>query len=240
MGNVGYPAALYLLLTGDLPSRSTARLFEAILVSSIDHGTTPPSTLAARTAASTGAPVNAALAAGLLSINEYHGGAIEACMATLERLAETEGRYDTREAAAEAIVAEAKETGVRIGGFGHRVHEHDPRARRLFEIAREERVLGEWIDRLRAVERALAKSAGKALPVNVDGAIAAVLEELRIEKGAANALFMIARLPGLLAHVLEERRTQPPMRRIDPTAAEYDGPTGRTEAEGSLGDSEHG
>jgi citrate synthase len=65
MGQVSYTQAIYLAIFGDLPSPAVARMLDAILVASIDHGVTPPSTLAARTAASTGAPLNAALAAGM-------------------------------------------------------------------------------------------------------------------------------------------------------------------------------
>jgi citrate synthase len=62
-------------LTGELPSPAIARLMDAILVASIDHGATPPSALAARTVASTGATLSAAVAAGVMSINRHHGGA---------------------------------------------------------------------------------------------------------------------------------------------------------------------
>src|SRR5947199_5157737 len=79
IGRVSFGAAVYLILTGELPSPAVARLMDAILVSSIDHGATPPSALAARTVASTGATLSAAVAAGIMSINRHHGGAIEAC-----------------------------------------------------------------------------------------------------------------------------------------------------------------
>lgn len=77
MGRTTFSQAIYLALTGRLPSEPVGRLLDAIFVSSIDHGASPPSALAARTAASTGAPFNAAIAAGLLSINKHHGGAVE-------------------------------------------------------------------------------------------------------------------------------------------------------------------
>ena len=80
MGGGGFAQVLYLLVKGELPDPGTARVLEAVLVSSVDHGVTPPSCQSAILSASSGAPVNAALAAGILSINEYHGGAIEACM----------------------------------------------------------------------------------------------------------------------------------------------------------------
>src|SRR5216683_2327996 len=59
MGRVSFGAAVYLILTGELPSPAIGRLMDAILVSSIDHGATPPSALSARTLASTGASLSA-------------------------------------------------------------------------------------------------------------------------------------------------------------------------------------
>ena len=49
MGRVHFGEAIYLLLTGELPSPSIGRLMDAMLVSFIDHGATPPSTLARAT-----------------------------------------------------------------------------------------------------------------------------------------------------------------------------------------------
>ena len=88
MGRVSFGAAVYLILTGELPSPAIARLMDAILVASIDHGATPPSALAARTVASTGAALSAAVAAGIMSINRHHGGAIEDCARQLKAIAD--------------------------------------------------------------------------------------------------------------------------------------------------------
>src|SRR5260370_2188071 len=79
MGHVSFGAAAYLVLTGELPKPAVARLMDAILVSSIDHGVTPPSALAARTTAPTAAPLSAAVAAGIMSINRHHRRPIEDC-----------------------------------------------------------------------------------------------------------------------------------------------------------------
>src|SRR5438876_1469489 len=68
MGRVSFGAAVYLILTGELPSPAVARLMDAILVSSIDHGATPPGVSAARTVASSGASLSASVAAGIMSI----------------------------------------------------------------------------------------------------------------------------------------------------------------------------
>ncbi len=42
MGNVSFGAAVYLIIRGELPDEKTGRLMDAIVVSSIDHGATPP------------------------------------------------------------------------------------------------------------------------------------------------------------------------------------------------------
>src|SRR5213079_2761600 len=92
MGRVSFGAAVYLIVTGELPSQAVARLMDAILVSSIDHGATPPSALAARTVASTGATLSASVAAGIMSINRHHGGAIEDCARQLKAIADRAAR----------------------------------------------------------------------------------------------------------------------------------------------------
>ncbi|HOF84051.1 MAG TPA: citrate/2-methylcitrate synthase, partial [Candidatus Aminicenantes bacterium] len=64
MGKISFAQAVCLILTGELPAPAVGKLLDAIFVSSIDHGASPPSALAARTVASTGAELNAAVAAG--------------------------------------------------------------------------------------------------------------------------------------------------------------------------------
>ena len=127
MDNLTFSQVIYLLLTGKIPSEAVGKLLDAILFSSIDHGATPPSTLAARTAASTGAPINGALAAGILSINQHHGGAIENCMnMILEVLRLSVDGQLSSEDAASRLVAVYHSEKRRLPGFGHRIHKNDP------------------------------------------------------------------------------------------------------------------
>ena len=106
------------------------------------------------------------------------------------------------------------------------VHTKDPRTARLFELAREAGVDGVHMQAARAVEKAFA-DAKKSLPINVDGAIGAILADLGMNPAAFNGIFMIARTPGLVAHVIEEQTREKPMRRIDPVNHGYDGPPAR-------------
>jgi citrate synthase len=228
MGRRSYAEAAWLALKGELPTAEQGRMLDAILVSSVDHGVTPPSCLAAITAASTGAPVNAALAAGILSVNRHHGGAVEDCMRTIhEAVALKDEKGITADEAAAESVADYLGQKKRLAGFGHRFHARDPRAARLFELADDTGIGGAYTEMARALEGQLKEQSGKDLPLNVDGAIGAVLLELGFEPEIANAFFIMARLPGLLAHVLEEWERQKPMRRIEPSGWEYDGPPER-------------
>jgi len=229
MGQVPFSHMMYLAIKGELPPENVGKLMDAMLVSSVDHGATPPSTLAAITVASTGAPLNAALASGILAISEFHGGAVEKCMETLITARKrVEERGESAEAAAEAVVAEASARKERLSGFGHRYHTKDPRTARLFELAGEYGLAGKYVEMALAIEAALGKQTGRPLPINVDGAIAALLCELEFPSLLANSFFILARVPGLVAHIYEEKTRQRPMRQIHPTDHEYDGPEERS------------
>jgi len=228
MGRVSFGAAVYLIVTGELPSPAVARLMDAILVSSVDHGATPPSALAARSVASTGATLSASVAAGIMSINRHHGGAIEDCARQLKAIADRATRESISiDEAAPRTLAAMREAGERMPGFGHRLHTKDPRTARLFELAREASVNGVHMQAASAVEKAFS-DAKRSLPINVDGAIGAILADLGMNPAAFNGIFMIARTPGLVAHVIEEQTREKPMRRIDPVNHGYDGPPTRS------------
>lgn len=230
MGRLTFGEAIYLLFCGELPSPAIGSLMEAMLVSFIDHGATPPSTLAARNTATTGAPLRACIAAGVLGFGRYHGGDIETCMQFLDAgLEHVRGGASYREAA-DRIVRGCHESGSLVPGFGHRFHTRDPRAARLFQMALELEVEAAHIQMIRAVEMVLAedrKEDEPPLPVNIDGAIAALCGDLGLPPAVADALFIISRVPGIAAHTLEERERNQPMRQIDPKDHVYDGPSER-------------
>ncbi len=229
MGRLTFGETIYLLLLGEIPSPSVGSLMEAMLVSFIDHGTTPPSTLAARNTATAGATLRACVATGVLGFGQFHGGDIESCMQLLhEGLQLVRGGKSYRDAAAE-VLQPYIDSGETPPGFGHRFHTRDPRAARLFQMALELEVEAEHIQMIRAIEMVLhdPRSAGKPVPVNIDGAIAALCGDLGIPPAAANAMFIISRIPGIAAHAQEERERQPPMRQIDPKDYMYDGPSER-------------
>jgi len=226
MGRVSFGEAVYLILRGELPGEAVGRVMEAMLVASVDHGVTPPSALAVRNAASTGAPLNACIASGALAVNRHHGGAVEDCIRLLARGAARVHGGEPVAAVASALIAEEKAAGRRLPGWGHRIHANDPRSQRLLTLAKEAGAAGPHVAVAEAIGTELAKG-GKVLPLNVDGAIAAVLADLGFIPELANGFFILARTAGWMAHVQEELAREKPMRRIEQAAAAYDGPPPR-------------
>lgn len=228
MGRVSFGEGVYLLLTGELPTPSIGRLMDAMLVSFIDHGVTPPSTLAARNVATTGASIRGAVAAGVLGFGRHHGGDALACRSLLDDGLQLVRGGQTMASAARALVDKLVASGdIPPPGYGHRYHTIDPRATRLLQIAHELEVDQDYAHLLRAIEHALTQHDSlkeRTLPINIDGAIAAICGDMGLPSEVADALLIISRVPGLAAHALEEQKRESPMRVINPTSHTYDGP----------------
>jgi len=220
---------IYLMLKGEQPSPSHSRVMNAILTSSIDHGLTPPSSLATRTVVSGGNPLNAAVAGGILTIGDSHGGAIEACARMLQENAPSE--VGQAADVAKELVADYRSRKARISGFGHRLHGTDPRSVALLAIAGEEGLDGVYVALANALEAELEATSGRKLPLNVDGAIAALICEMGFDWRMGKGFFIISRTPGLVAHAHEERTREKPMRKMTSFETIYDGP-----GEGPEGD----
>src|SRR6266446_1265465 len=81
MTRAGFTDTIFLLHQGRLPDAGERLLLDAILVAVADHGAGAPSCATARLAASGNRQsLSAAVAAGVLTIGDEHGGAGSACM----------------------------------------------------------------------------------------------------------------------------------------------------------------
>ena len=225
IGKVPYSYVVYLLLKGELPSEEHGKMIDAILTASIDHGATPPSAMASRVVASGGVPLPTAVAAGVLAIGDAHGGAIEKGAKLLqESISRMKDEGKSVQEMAAIIVKESKEQKKRILGFGHRVHTSDPRTKRLFSLADELKISGNNVALSKAIEIELEKSTGKKLPINVDGAIAAIISDMGFDWRLGKGFFLLGRVAGLTAHVYEEQTREKPMRKMFTFDCKYDGP----------------
>lgn len=222
MRRASFADLLFLLHRARLPTAPEGRLLDAMLIAVADHGAGAPSCAAARLAASGNRQsLSAAIAAGLLAIGDEHGGAGTSCMeliaAGVERARQ---QVLSIPEVADRVVAEAVAAGRRVPGLGHRVHTTDPRVAVLFEMAREAGLAGHGVAFVLGLEAA-ARARIKALPINVDGALAAVLHDLGFPPAAGQFLFVVGRVAGLTAEVAEEYDREKPMRIRIPVR--YDG-----------------
>ncbi len=217
IGNISFSEMVYLLIKGDLPSAKHKKMIEAVLVSFCDHGVTPPSTQAARLMASAGSPVNACLAGGILAFGENHAGAIENAMKTLQEGVKLSDVY-RRQASESAnfIVEELRNSGKKVPGFGHRYHTEDPRARKLLKIAEQYGCKGKHLELAVEIEKILMNE--KRIKMNIDGANAAILSDMGFNWRFGCGMFIIGRIPGILAHVNEEKSCEEPFRKISELA----------------------
>jgi citrate synthase len=223
METATFTDVIVLLHLGRLPSPGERRLLDAVLIGVADHGAGAPSCAAARLAASGNrASISSAVAAGVLAIGDDHGGAGSNCMELIARsltAARAEGR-SVDEAARDAVDAARREKR-RLPGLGHRVHTTDPRVKALFDMARREGVAGEGVAFMEALEADAGRRI-KPLPMNIDGALAAILHDMGFTPPAGRFLFIIGRVAGITAEVAEEYAREKPMRikfQVD-----YDGP----------------
>ena len=180
MATASFTDTVFLLHQGRLPSADERRLLDAILIAVCDHGPGSPSAATSRLVASANRQSpEAAVAAGVLAIGDIHAGAGLACMHLIQAgIDRAQSESISIVEAARRAVEDAIQKKTRLPGLGHRVHTQDPRTKVLFDMARDCKVAGAGIEFVTAVETA-AREKIKPLPINVDGALAAVLYDMR-------------------------------------------------------------
>ncbi len=185
--------AIFLILKGERPEKEESEMFNTVLSSCIDHGIGNPSTVAARTVQSGGNSMNTSVAAGISALGDKHGGAIEECMELLQS-----------NKSGEKIVEGKLEKGEKIPGLGHKVYkDEDPRSQKILEKAEKLGLKSEFTEKMLKIQEIFGEEKVD-LVLNVDGAIAGIMSDLGFEPELGKGFFIIARTPGLVAHVREE------------------------------------
>jgi citrate synthase len=222
MQKASFVDTIFLLHQGRLPDKNESRLLDAILIAVSDHGAGAPSCAAARLVASGNRQsLSAAVAAGVLAIGDEHGGAGSLCMEMIDGAVQR-ARADavSLQVAAERVIEDSRAKKTRLPGLGHRVHSEDPRKDVLFNMAREFGLAKDGIAFIEILETAVREKI-KPLPINIDGALAAVLYDLGFPPAAGKLFFIIGRVAGLTAEVAEEYSREKAMRIRIPV--HYDG-----------------
>ncbi len=226
VGRITFSDMVALELLGRLPSEEQRRMLDALLVVLVEHGLVKPVVQARFVYSNAPESLQAAVAASLLGAGSRHLGSSEWCAQVLQEglpaAADGAGTggaggaggtggidgidgVDGIEEAAARIVEQHAARRERIPGIGHRTHaEGDPRALRLFEIARETGVYGRYCTLLERIAERAGQRRGRPLPVNVTGAIAAIASDMGFRWQITRAFALIGRTLGALAHIQEE------------------------------------
>lgn len=187
---------IFEMLTERKPSESEIKLLNLILDLSADHGPNAPSAVATIAATKEGKTMGESVGLGMAQIGDRHGGAGGPLMEIMYRVKSQESRV-------EDIVRNLLEKGERLPGMGHRVYKDlDPRAQLIMKTAVDNGVGAEFVEMVNNLRDELEKQSGKSLPVNIDGAIAAVFCGFGLKPELGIAVFIIARAPGLCAHFI--------------------------------------
>jgi citrate synthase len=211
IGQVSFPAMIWLMLRGDLPTLRQAELLEAAMVASVDHGPHAPSIAISKMAVSTGLPLNGAMASAINTLDDVHGGAGEQ---SVELFDDVIARYQSgvgmEIAASAAIDAFITEHGKYLPGFGHRFHPVDPRVAPLMamvdQAVADGTIKGHYAAASRAVVTVMEqRRGGRHLPVNIDGVTAVIYGELGFAAPLARGIFCLSRAVGILSHAWEQK-----------------------------------
>ena len=206
IGQFDFSSYFWFLVTGNEPDENQSFFLNAVLCALAEHGLVPSVVAARMTLAAAPEAMQGAVAAGILGCGSVVLGSAEVagrfyagCVADQRASGD-----DLAEVAKRQITA-LRQTTKAIPGFGHPQHsEGDPRANLLLKLADERGVSGEHVAMMRALQAALPETIGRALPVNVNGPIPAIMLDLGWPLAALKGIGLLCRTAGLIGHLTEE------------------------------------
>jgi citrate synthase len=204
IGTLDFGEFFYFHLTGEIPSDSESRLFNAILVTVVEHGITPSVIAARLTHDSAPDAIQGAVSSGLLGAGGTFLGSMED---TAQMLEDGVDVATAEEAPIQDVAADIVAEYDRLPGFGHPLHDPvDPRTERLLTVVEEEDKATDYVELLRSIETEAQKVYDSNMMINATGAIGATVMELGLQPRIARGLALVSRSAGLVGHIDEEIR----------------------------------
>ncbi|MBK0418815.1 citryl-CoA lyase [Leucobacter sp. CSA1] len=201
IGRITFTDMVALEIQAQLPGEQERRILDAVLVALTEHGLTPTAVVARLTDLGAPGALQGAVAAGLLGAGDHFLGALDGCGRILQEWPEEADP----QAHARTVVTDMRAAGFRIPGLGHPTHKDgDPRTRALYALADETELPSLTRDRLDMLREAAEEASGRALPVNVDGAGAALLSAIGLPWQILRGIALVARTAGLVGHLWDE------------------------------------
>ena len=146
LGHLNLGDMAFLQIVGRMPTPQESNVFNAIAVTLVEHGITPSALVARLTYAGAPESLQAAVAAGLCGLGSVFVGSTEGTAKMLyEALPPGTKGADLERIACDTVAA-FRARGQIIPGLGHPLHKPvDPRAPRLFQIAKDNGFSGDYI-----------------------------------------------------------------------------------------------
>jgi citrate synthase len=205
LGNINLGDMAFLQILGRMPTPQESNMFNAISVTLVEHGITPSALAARLTYAGAPESLQAAVAAGLCGLGTVFVGSTEGTARMLYEVLPQGTKGADLERIARDTVAGFRARGQIVPGLGHPLHKPvDPRAPRLFQIAKDNGFFGDYIRLEQLICAEAERASGKMLPVNATGAIGAICCELGLPWKIVRGIGVFARAIGLVGHILEE------------------------------------
>jgi citrate synthase len=205
LGHMNLGDFAYLQLTGREASTQQSAMFNAILITLVEHGMTPSAIAARLTYAGAPESLQAAVAAGLCGLGSVFVGSMEGACRMLSEALTAGTKSDDLDQLARDTVASYKARGVSIPGLGHPLHKPvDPRTPRLFQLAADNGMSGDYVKLMQLIGAQAERLSGKSLPINATGAIGAICCEFGFPWRIVRGFGVMARAIGLVGHIMEE------------------------------------
>ncbi|HEX7669323.1 MAG TPA: citryl-CoA lyase, partial [Polyangiaceae bacterium] len=204
-GKVSLGDVAWLEIMGSLPTSDQSVLFNAMMVTMVEHGMTPNAIAARMTYLGAPESLNGAVAAGLCGLGTVFAGTAEGAARLLQEALAGAGSEPDLPGLAARIVTDARAKKAQIPGLGHPLHKPiDPRTPRLFALAREQGRFGNHCRLMELVAAEAERVSGKSLPVNATGAIGAIASELGIDWRLCRGIAVMGR--AVVENIVARRR----------------------------------
>jgi len=206
IGNLSYAEVVYLCMKGELPSKNTGKMMDALILGIIDHSMFSAAAPPARIVCAGNPDPVKGICAGVLSVGSVTGSPRHTTMFIKEAYDLMKKNGWTVEQAAEQVVNDCAARKIRIPGFGHPLFKDvDVRAARIRELAVAYGFAGEKLALYECIHQKFLKKVNKKdIVINIDGMMAAIICEMNFDADMADIIGILAYLPGICAHTYEE------------------------------------
>jgi citrate synthase len=205
LGKLSLGDMAFLEMMDRRPTVEESTVFNAMALTLVEHGLTPSAIATRMTLAGAPEAMQAAVAAGLCGLGSVFVGSMETAARVVQQALPSSQTSCDLDVCARDIVSAHIAEKKSIPGIGHHFHKPaDPRAGKLFEIAQNNGLSGNYVALMQRIAREAEAQLGKSLPVNATGAIAALASELGMPWNIVRGVGVIARAIGLVGHIREE------------------------------------